>query len=249
MITNYSVLDENFVSEIEDFSENEIFKLYYLYAAIQDVNSGKVKLLKAYSIKEKAFSAIGVVTNKAYYLYGKNWKEENIEQISKISNLKNCPENFEFFGTEKFINELFKFDGKELNVIKNRSLYKINRNNFTEFQDNINIRDATNDDTIGITHLYQEYYAEEYNGMVLKDFNVTKEKVIDLIKNKSIIISEINELITGFCTTIYKGTDLSMVGTIFVDSEERNKGIGISLANYATKDLLRFSDKVFLMTT
>lgn len=249
MITNYTDLNNNFIKELEDFTENEMFKLYYLYVEINRVNSGNSTLLKAFTINDNLCKVIGVVTNNAYYLYAQNWDNKQLEQVSKISNLKNCPEGFEFFGTEKFINKLFEFDGFKLTVIKNRSLYKIDKTNYTEFQNNTTIEKPLIDNTIEITHLYQEYYMEEYSGKVIKEFNDTQEKVIDLIKGDCILVSKVDGLITGFCTTMFKGTDLPMIGTIFIDFEQRNKGIGKSLASFVTKDLLTFSYSVFLMTT
>ncbi|WP_182250255.1 GNAT family N-acetyltransferase [Cellulophaga baltica] len=163
--------------------------------------------------------------------------------------MKSCPEGFEFFGTNSFINELFKFDGYKLNVIKNRILYKIDKNDYTEFDNNATIEKPLVDNTIEITHLYQEYYVEEYSGKVVKEFNDTKEKVIDLIKGNSILVIKVDGIIVGFCTIMFKGTDLQMIGTIFIDLEKRNRKLGKSLASYVTKDLLTSSNSVFLMTT
>lgn len=249
MITNYSDFDNNFIQELEDFTESEMFKLYYLYVEIQRINSGNSRLLKAFTINDELCKIVGVVSQNAFYLYAKNWNKKHLELVSKIANLKSCPEGFEFFGTEKFINEFFDFNGYGLNVIKNRSLYKIDKPNFNEFQGEIVIEKPSINNTIEITHLYQEYYVEEYDGKVIKEFNDTKEKVIDLIKGDAISVSKSDGLITGFCTTMFKGTDLPMIGTIFINPENRKKGIGRRLASFVTKDLLTFSDKAFLMTT
>ncbi|MGQ3678299.1 GNAT family N-acetyltransferase [Tenacibaculum discolor] len=249
MITNYSDLNNNFIQELEDFTENEMFKLYYLYVEIQRINSGNSRLLKAFTVNDELCKIVGVVSENVFYLYAKSWNEKHLELISKIANLKNCPKGFEFFGTEKFMNDLFDFSGYGLNVIKNRSLYKIDKHNFSEFKGEEIVEKPSINNTIEITHLYQDYYVEEYNGKVIKDFNDTKEKVIDLIKGDAILVSKSDGLITGFCTTMFKGTDLPMIGTIFIDNESRNKGVGKRLASFVTKDLLRFSDKAFLMTT
>ncbi|MBU2902931.1 GNAT family N-acetyltransferase [Maribacter dokdonensis] len=249
MITNYTDLNNNFIQELEQFTENEMFKLYYLYVEINRVNTGNSRLLKAFTINDGLCKVIGLITDNAFYLYAKDWNKKHLELVSKIANLKSCPEGFEFFGTNSFINELFKFDGYQLNVIKNRFLYKIDKPDYTEFDNNATIEKPLVDNTIEITHLYQEYYVEEYSGKVLKEFNDTKEKVIDLIKGNSILVIKVDGIIVGFRTIMFKGTDLQMIGTIFIDLEQRNKKLGKSLASYVTKDLLISSNSVFLMTT
>jgi hypothetical protein len=123
-ITNYKNLDNNFIKEIEDFTEGEFFQLFYLFSEVNDVNYGSTKLINAYILKDGKCQIIGLITNNAYFLFAKNWKKTQLEKISKISNLQNCPKNFQFLGTEKFIKELFVLNGLELDVIKNRSFYK-----------------------------------------------------------------------------------------------------------------------------
>ena len=248
-ITNYKNLDNNFIKEIEEFTEGEFFQLFYLFAEVNNVNYGSSKLNKAFILKDGKCQIIGLITDNAYYLFAKNWKKTQLEKISKISNLQNCPEDFQFLGTEKFIKELFILNSLELDVIKNRSFYKIEKSKLNEFKNENEIEKALISDTIEITHLYQQYYVEEYNGTSNKEFNDTKENVIKLIESNSILISKKNEMIMGFCTSMHKGTENPMIGTVFVNPEYRNIGIGKSLVHFTTRDLLKSANVVLLMTT
>ena len=134
-------------------------------------------------------------------------------------------------------------------MFKNRSFYKLSKQKKSGFENKNEIHSPLIDDTIEITHLYQQYYVEEYDGQNNKEFNETKEKIIELIKENNIVVSRNQDEITGFCTFMHKETDSPMIGTVFVSSEFRNNGIGKSLIDYVSKDLLKSSDFVYLMTT
>lgn len=249
MITDYKILDNNFIKKIEEFTDGELFQLFYLFTGVNMVNYGNLKLKNAFILDEGKCKIIGVLTESTFYLYGKNWNKNTLEKITKKINLKTFPEGFFFLGNEQFISELFDFAKIELKVFKNRSFYKLSKQKKSGFENKNEIHSPLIDKTIEITHLYQQYYVEEYDGQNNKEFNETKEKIIELIKKNNIVVSRSQNEITGFCTFMHKETDSPMIGTVFVSSEFRNNGIGKSLIDYVSKDLLKSSDFVYLMTT
>lgn len=249
MITDYKILDNNFIREIEEFTDGELFQLFYLFTGVNMVNYGRLELKNAFILDDGKCKIIGVLTESSFYLYGKNWNKNTLEKITKKINFNTFPKGFFFLGNEQFISELFDFAEVKLEVFKNRSFYKLRKQENFEFENNNEIHSPSINDTIEITHLYQQYYVEEYNGQNNKEFNDTKEKVMELIKEDNIVVSRNQDEITGFCTFMHKGTDSPMIGTVFVNSEFRNNGIGKSLIDFVSKDLLKSSNFVYLMTT
>ncbi|WP_298999066.1 GNAT family N-acetyltransferase [uncultured Tenacibaculum sp.] len=249
MITDYKILDNNFIRKIEEFTNGELFQLFYLFTGVNMVNYGSLKLKNAFILDDGKSEIIGVLTESSFYLYGKNWNKSTLEKITKKINFKSFPEGFFFLGNERFISDLFDFAKIKLEVFKNRSFYKLSKQENSGFENKNEIDSPSINETIEITHLYQQYYVEEYNGQNNKEFNETKEKVMELIKEENIVVSRNQDEITGFCTFMHKETDSPMIGTVFVSSEFRNNGIGKSLIDFVSKDLLKSSDFVYLMTT
>jgi hypothetical protein len=176
-------------------------------------------------------------------VYGDNWAENQIREISEIFDL-NKYTNYCLAGEGALIDKLLEFyKPKNFEIQKQRILYRaaeINNFNF----DNLKIRLGSLDQLSELAKMLQEYYHEEYNGLNDKEIEDMQNRIFSVIKTKKIyVLHDNDENILSFCTIIDPD-----VGIMFTKKEYRNNGYAKIILSHCSQLLQRKNEIVYVMT-
>ena len=125
-IEEIEILDESFINKVEKFASAERFQLFFFFNAVNMVNYGHTSFYDCFILKNgKSTKIIGLFIDSTYYLYGKDWTQEELNKVRDRIDFKSFPNGFHFVGTYDLINQLFEKTDIETNDFKDRFFYKI----------------------------------------------------------------------------------------------------------------------------
>ena len=234
MIKHYKILDKDALDEIDSLISNERYEHFYLINAIKKINTGELSYCDAWStIKNNNCWILGFWTRTTYYLFGKNWTESQVKEISKLIEFDKFNE-FPFCGTFKLLEEIHSLNPSAcFQDYKLRNFYRIT-NMSAENESASNIRLAKISDFRDLVSMRIEYYAEEYNGENNKSvYQIEPIIENEIYNNRLYSILDKNEKIVGSCSTL----DDERIGIIYIKKASRQKGFGKSLLRHVTKEL------------
>ncbi|MEN3324821.1 GNAT family N-acetyltransferase [Mariniflexile soesokkakense] len=246
-IEEIEILDESFINKIENFASPERFQFYFFFNAVNMVNYGHTSFYDCFILKNgKTTKIIGLFIDFNYYLYGKDWTQEELKIVRDRIDFKSFPNEFHFVGTYELINQLFEKTDIKTNDFKNRIFYKITDK--IKPSNTLLILYPTLTDLDELAQLCMEAHREEYKELSVRPLEDFINTARNQISKSSIVINKNGAEITGFCTAMYVESDEPMIGTLYVREKYRNKGIGKSLLNYLTSELMTKAKACYLMT-
>ena len=240
----------NFINDLQELIKNENpFKYFHLFNVINKVISKSIICYDAWIFKtENEGWIIGFWVDGHYFIYGKNWCENDINDIIEKIDFSIFKPGFHFLGGRNLIEKICELGETNLEDFKNRYFYQISSKKNAYISHKQKIRVPSKDDIIELTRMHCDYFEEEYEGKNNKDFDLMKEKVISIIKDNSIFISKNENEISGYCTTLYSKSDAPLIGNLFVKKKFRNNGIGKILLNFTTNKLLTNAEICYMVT-
>jgi GNAT superfamily N-acetyltransferase len=231
---------ENFLFESIDLNS---YKYKYLNDFVNKVLSGEFILYESSLINIGANGWIIVLHSEALLVYGENWKNEQINEISEKLDL-NVYTNYTLTGDHELIDQILQHYQIENNSVLKRRLFYRTEHLVPHTNSNVIIRPAQNLELEELSIMLQQYYHEEYNGLNDKTLEEMRGRMSLMINNEMvyILISEDGQL-ASFCTIINPD-----IGILFTKEEFRNRGFGRVILYSCAKLLFEENGIVYLMT-
>lgn len=96
---SYDVLNESFIEDVKGLVNDEFFNHYYLINIIGEVFNRRAQFDEAFIFKTSADSwSIGFSAFGNFLLYGKNWKDEQVDFVIKKNQTVRFKERISFGG-------------------------------------------------------------------------------------------------------------------------------------------------------
>jgi N-acetylglutamate synthase-like GNAT family acetyltransferase len=240
-------LDQSFINKVEDFASQEPFQLFYFFNGVNMVNFNHTSFYDSFILKNGNITKIiGLFIDSTYYVYGKNWTEEELSRVRDRIDFESFPNGFHFVGTYDLINELLeKVEIKTIDF-KDRFFYKISKK--IKASKTLPIMYPKLTDLDELAALCMKAHRNEYKELSVRPLEDFIEITKNHISKSSIVINKKGSEITGFCTAMHTESDEPMIGTLYVQDKFRNGGIGKSLLSYLTSELLIKAKACYLMT-
>lgn len=246
-------LNAGFVQAIQNLNQFQALDFYYIIEAYDRVMSGQNNYYDAWVYENDNKWCVGFWIDGNYLFNSKNLDESDLIFVNEricFSTFKT--DGFHFAGNTDFINSISEINTDfELEIFKERYFYAANKIDIQiekEFKYHIDL--LNKDDIEKTSILYQRYYNEEYNGRNDKSLEEVKLNLNYLISENLIYKLEIESEIVGFCTKMSFLSDKpNMIGTIFIDEQFRNRKYAQLLLSEVCKELLKYNEEIYLMTT
>lgn len=238
---------KNNFEKLNQFLFNEIDLNLYKYKFLNEyVKMAKEGLAPHYDLSVLNISGKGwilILHGDVLLVYGENWTEHQIHEISKSFDLNKFT-NFKLSGDYILIEKLIEFyDPKNTQIEKRRILYKSTKIN-TFKAENLKIRIGSIGELLQLALMLQEYYHEEYKGLNDKTIEEMQQRIFSMIQqNKIYILLDKDESILSFCTIIDPD-----IGIMFTKQKHRNKGFAKIILFYCAQLLKDKNDTVYIMT-
>ncbi len=238
---------KNNPAEFNQFLLNEIdLKIYqhkFLKDYVDKAIQGIASLYDQSVINKSQDGWIIILHGDILLVYGDNWAENQIQEISEIFDL-NKYTNYTLAGEQLLIENLIKFyKPNNYEIEKIRFLYKateIKKFNSNELQIKLGSLNQLNE----LAEMLQDYYNEEYNGLNDKSIAEMQERVFSLIQTEKIyVLIDNSENILSFCTIIDPD-----IGIMFTKREKRNNGYAKIILSYCSQLLQQKNEIVYVMT-
>jgi GNAT superfamily N-acetyltransferase len=221
----------------------DIYQHKFLKDYIDKAVKGIAPLNKQSVINSSPNGWIMILHGEVLLVYGDNWNEDQILEISKIFDL-NRYRNYSLAGERALIDKLLEFyKPKNFEIEKQRILYRATEINNFNF-DNLQIRLGSLDQLEELAKMLQEYYHEEYNGLNDKEIEDMQNRIFLVITTRKIyVLLDNDENVLSFCTI--NDPD---VGIMFTKKEYRNNGYAKIILSHCSQLLKRKNEIVYVMT-
>jgi len=237
--------------ELQYLIRNNRFEHFYLFENVLKALNNNYHINQEWIIGDKNSWVLGFCSNNIYNIYGINFTDSHLKKVSEGLNFDTLPNNLVLSGNKEIINYLVKNNPKtQFEIAKERYFYEVNDNSFrpVDVKPNINIRTAIIDDLEILTEYSCRYFEEEYKGQNNKNFDEMKFMLKPQISAGKYIVALIQDSIIGFCSKMETKLGNDMIGTVYVDSENRKSKAGTKLMKEMTKNILSTNPKCWVMT-
>lgn len=236
--------------QIEDLIQDHPFEHFFLYKNLIKTLSNNYEINAKWLKGNKQSWILGFCSNNNYQIYGLNYTQELLEEVTRELDFSPLPDRQVISGNKE-IWEFILSKNKTLNftILKNRYFYEIVPETFVDYiNDTVTIRSGTFDDVDTLANLHCDFFKEEYHGQNDKEYSAMVTTCRGLIADQKIFVAEREGTITGYCTLMETEFENEMVGTVFVGSEYRMKNTGKCLLSRVTNTLLSRNPRTWLMT-
>ena len=252
MFTDYTNdLNIEFVHQIENLNGYNEFNFYYIINAFGRVMSNHSEFFNCWIYEVDDRWCVGFWISGNYLLNSRNLTKKDIDLVNrKVDFSQFGIDGFHFAGDTEIIEQLAKINSSfSLEPFKERYFYNLNslklQSKFTN-----EVSAVSKEDVQEIAILYQQYFHEEYNGKNDKDLQFMEDKVESLYSRKLIFKLTLGKKIIGFCTIMsFLKQQPNMIGTIFIDRNNRNSGNGRHLLSNIIDKIRVGNNEILLMTT
>lgn len=230
----------NFLSEKINL---ELFQYKYLKDEIIKVRKGESQIYGSSIINATNTGWILILHCKMLLIYGQNWGNEQIQEISEEFNLNHYT-NFTLAGEDELIDAIINFyNPKNFHTWKRRLFYQTEKIKvFDNTNGKIELGNIIQSHELAV--MLQEYYHEEYDGLNDKEISDMQNRVNSMIMRKLIYVHiNAEDKITCFCSVVDPD-----IGILFTKKEHRNQGYGKIILSYCADLLQQKNGSVFLMT-
>jgi predicted GNAT family acetyltransferase len=220
-----------------------IYQHKFLKDYVDKAVQGTAPLYDMSVINTSATGWIMILHGDLLLVYGDNWDENQIQEISQIFDLNKFT-NFTLAGDSFLINKLLEFyQPKNFEIEKRRILYKTTE--IKKFEPNdLLIRLGSLNQLSELASMLQEYYHEEYNGLNEKTIEEMQSRIYSVIqKEKIYVLLDNNKTILGFCTIIDPD-----IGIMFTKKGYRNNGYAKIILSHCSQLLQQKNNIVYVMT-
>lgn len=246
---SYDVLNESFIEDVKGLVNDEFFNHYYLINIIGEVFNRRAQFDEAFIFKTSADSwIIGFSAFGNFLLYGKNWKDEQVDFVIKKIKQSDLKNGFHLAGTFALLQELKSKILLKTEIFKERIFYSCS--------DLVSLKNKSNA-KVGIremkyhkeiTRMVCDYFEHEYKGQNPKEYSQMLPQTLNQIRNGTIWQITTSEGLVGFCSIIETSVGLPILGSFFIRETQRNQGLGKMLLEEVTQNLLNDFEEVWLMS-
>lgn len=247
----YEYLNDSFLHEVEKLSDNN-FNIYYLIHTFFSITKNGANFYDAWIFNELKSWAVGLRVDGMYLIYANDESDVIISQIHKrITDEVEYLSGFHFTGTKVILDKLFEKANFNYEIYKERCFYTLTekRENFKTDIQNFIVRKSTINDLSTIAKMNSSFNTEEWNGKNNRSAEEFEPVIRENINEGKFFIIEDNNEIVGFCSTMnYLSKTIDMIGTIYIDTNHRNKKLGTILLSFVVDILLIEANEIYLMT-
>lgn len=211
---------------------------YYFHIIYNMIERREIKPLDFYNIVDNDNkSAICLLTEHGYNLYSENWSDEMLKlAVEKIdfSRFK----RFTFTGSREFLLAIFKQAKLQINIIKDRIIYKCESIKNINLDNNLIIRNATIYDFQDVSLMSNMFYQEEYSGKGTTTSSEINMRSQVGINKGNIYVAEKDGKIYSMLQIINYEREIPIIGGVFTKPVYRNRGLAKQLLYKVTEGLL-----------
>lgn len=242
-----------YINQIEDLIRDNQLEHFYLYENVIKSIDSEIEINSKWILQSEDGWILGFSFDNNYNLYGLNYNEELLSSLFNQFDFNQIPDGHIFSGKKELITKLFEFNKKQnvaLDVYKERYFYKISKDDLKQIPiSDVKIEIATIDNLHEISEMNCAFFEEEYNGKNNKNINEFISALPPhILANKFYIAKDNKGNVLGFVSKMYSKFNIEMVGTVYVDKNYRNIGIGKQLLNTITYEILKEQEETWLMT-
>lgn len=238
-------LDEDFAGFYDFIFENidlESYQYRFLKSYLDKVLNKEYESKKSSILNVTDSSWLLILYGDVFYVYGKNWTNEQIVEISKKFQFSTAEKSI-IAGNAALVEDLLQFFQLKYSVVKRRIFYKAESIEKINLQNTV-IRPALMEELNEIANMFQDYYEDEYHGKNNKNFVDMQHLAYSYIQTKDLyILLDGNGVIMSFCTILDPD-----IGILFTKRNYRGKGFAKCLLSFCSSLLLERNRNVFLMT-
>jgi RimJ/RimL family protein N-acetyltransferase len=230
----------DFFSANQSYITDDYFCHFTLIKIIEKHFTTEPVIVNAYNIVDgdKGF-VIGVALEEQLIVYTNKWTEDIIDVFSKELEF----DGLNFYGTKDFIAELFKYNGIDYEIFKDRIVYEcVDVNNEIELAKGY-FALATLDDINSVSELAYAYHLSEYKEDAFRDLENIKMGTERAIMANRFYKWQTENDITSIIQIVSEQHQLPIIGAFYTHEQHRGKGFGTSLLFSITKHLLSEGNK------
>ena len=248
----YEYLNDSFLHEVEKLSDNN-FNIYYLIHTFFSVTKNGANFYDAWIFTESQSWAVGLRVDGMYLIYGNDESDLIISKINKRINNGEVEylSGLHFSGTKIILDRLFEKANFNFEIYKERCFYTLTEKTEyfkTDIQSFI-VRKSNINDLSAIAKMNSAFNTEEWNGKNNRSAEEFESLIRENVKEGKFFIIEYNDEVVGFCSTMnYLSKTINMIGTIYIDTNHRNKNAGTILLSFVVDELLVEANEIYLMT-
>ena len=241
----------HYTHKIQYLIRNHRFEHFYLFNNVMMVYNNGIEVNAKWKLGDNESWLLGFCANNNYSIYGVDYSQQLLDDMVEQFDFSVFPNEQCFNGKKEIIDYLFnKNKNVKYNVIKDRIFYEVKKEDIVDiaFSNEIEICKANVDDLERLVELTCLFFVEEYKGENNKDPNEVRENIRPQIGSGKYLVAFKDGKIIGYITRMATRFDNDMIGTVYVDEENRGSKVGMQLVKRMTKEVLKDFDKCWLMT-
>jgi predicted GNAT family acetyltransferase len=228
----------DFLEYNRKFIYSNYFSHFYLIKTIERIVKIEQKVYGAFNIIDKSKTNILCIwTEGEFLIYGANYNVEIINMLYKRIQPDRYA-HFYFSGQRSIILDFFSENTLQYSIYKDRLMYScekvIELNSKTEGS----LELASLIEIDELARMGHEFYNAEYDDKADRDFEYMYNVVKASIINSTLYLWRCNNLICSIAQIVSTNNENVLIGLLYTNKDQRNKGYATALLYNLTRNLL-----------
>lgn len=233
---------DQFFQFIEDTIKTGDYRYKYLNQALAGIYNREVEIgANSYIHQDDGGWVIFIELAADLLIYGAGYSEVHLSHLTQEMGPPRY-KDYNTMGTDDLIyTVLGRAKIENYKLIKDRYFYQLTHIAVDPPRNNLKL--AKSGDRRQLVGLFQQYYAEEYQGERNKPAEFLLPMINRLIQEKKLYIIKFDTIIAAFCSIIDPD-----IGILFTRESHRGQGLGLGLLGHCSRLLLEKNGLAYVMT-